>query len=203
MFVGGGGGGEGGVEEGQVEFVLVVQFAAALPATAFPFPPTHRGGVAGASGVAATVIEVSVGSALSDGDELVEDDEFDLEFERVSEVLGGFFGEMFVGVGEDHDDEVDEDDPDIYVDEVVFHALDVDFFVGGEHFDGAPDVEAGEEGFLEEEGELRDAGHDAVVGSPLSCHCVGWVVGGPEGDPKGDLDDDGGSDDEAEYLCGH
>ena len=64
-----------------------------------------------------------------DGQQLVQDDEFDLQLEGVCEVLDRLFREMLVGVGEDEDDDVDKHEVDVYVDEIPFYSAHIDLVV--------------------------------------------------------------------------
>jgi hypothetical protein len=100
------------------------------------------------------------------GHQLIEDGEFDPQLECVGEILDRLFRVMLVSVGQDDVDEIGRDDEAVDGDEIPFDAAHVDFVVGREDLDGAPDVKDRKRCFLEKDDQLGDTEHDVVSWCP-------------------------------------
>ena len=102
---------------------------------------------------------------------------------------------MLADVGQNDVDEIGCDDEAADGDEIPFDAAHVDFVVGREDLDSAPDIQDREYCFLEKEDQLGDTEHNVVSRCPELGDTEGCVVREPRGDPIGNLDRDGGRDD--------
>ena len=133
--------------------------------------------------------------------ELVQDSEFEFEFDGVDHWFYGRFAGVFARELEDDEDEVHADADDVDEDELdhdfARHAV-VD---GAEDANGVFDVEDRDEGFLEAEAHELDAFHDVEFGLPEIAGALGGGVDADGEDDGGDVEDKGVDDNEAEDVA--
>ena len=98
--------------------------------------------------------------------QLIEDEELQLQFESVADILQRLLDEVLVGEGEYDDDYVEHDDGRVDVDEVQHDAALADLEIRFEQPAGVVYIQAGDGGFLHEERHLLDPRLDGVARRP-------------------------------------
>lgn len=105
-------------------------------------------------------------------DEFTKDGEFELEFDAVDDGFDHGFEDVEVAVFDDEKSQIQSDDDQVDGDELVHDFAFAAVGIEEEHADGFPDVEDGEDEFLQTEAGHLDLFHDVVAGDE-----DGWVGG--------------------------
>lgn len=147
---------------------------------------------AACAGPAVALGEAGAGETL----ELIENFEFEFEFDGVDEGFEGGFADVILGKFETDEDEIHAETDG--VDDDQLHHHDALFAVenGAEEADGVDDVDGGDDAFLNAEHGQLDFFHNSEFGSPPSA--IGAVAAGCENDRR-DLQGDGIPDDHGEH----